>query len=146
MRTKKQNTDKISFGISAVDKYTGSTNPNGIYETIVYEDETPVVGFQLDNISYDETRDLNAHIDYKLRSSGGPFVEHLSKLPGYNNSVYNTSNGDGVITIEDDSVHQIKIAVKDAYGNTSLLEFGIKRGAGVSEKIKKEGFTDIAKT
>jgi hypothetical protein len=137
------NTDKISFGISAVDKYTGSTNPNGIYETIVYEDERPVVGFQLDNISYDETRDLNAHIDFKLRSSGGPFVEHLSKLPGYNNSVYNTSNGDGVIAIEDDSVHQIKIAVKDAYGNTSLLEFGIKRGAAVSEKIKKEATSNF---
>jgi len=134
------NTDKISFGISAVDKYTGSNNPNGIYETILYEDDTPVVGFQLDNISYDETRDVNAHIDYKLRSNGGPFVEHLSKLPGYNNSVYNTGNGNGVIMIEDDSVHQIKIAVKDAYGNTSLLKFGIKRGAGVSEKTKTASF------
>jgi hypothetical protein len=134
------NTDKISFGISAIDKYTGSANPNGIYETIVYEDKNPVVGFQLDNISYDETRDLNAHIDYKLRSGGGPFVEHLSKLPGYNNSVYNTSHGDGVISIKDDNIHQIKIAVKDAYGNTSLLEFGIKRNAAVSERTKISNF------
>ncbi len=137
------NTDKISFAISAIDKYTGSANPNGIYETIVYDNGRPVIGFQLDSISYDETRDLNAHIDYKLRSSGGPFVEHLSKLPGYNNSVYATSNGDGVITLEDDSVHPIKIAVKDANGNTSLLEFGIKRGTGVGEKIKQDLYSDF---
>ncbi len=132
------NTDKISFGISAVDKYTGSTNPNGIYETIVYDNESPVIGFQLDSISYDETRYLNAHIDYKLRSSGGPFVEHLSRLPGYTNSVYKTTNGDGIISLEDDSTHKIKIIVKDANGNTSILQFEIKRGAGVAEKIKNQ--------
>ena len=68
------NTDRVSFGISAVDKYTGSYNPNGIYEAVLYNDDEPVVGFQLDNISYDETRYLNAHIDHKLRASGGPFV------------------------------------------------------------------------
>ena len=28
------NTDRVSFGISAVDRYTGSANPNGIYEAI----------------------------------------------------------------------------------------------------------------
>ena len=132
------NTDKVSFGISAVDKYTGSGNPNGIYEAVVYENEKPIIGFQMDSISYDETRYLNAHIDYKLRSSGGPFVQHLSRLPGYTNSIYNTTNGDGVINIEDDSTHKIKIAVKDANGNTSLLQFEIKRGATVTEKIKKD--------
>lgn len=132
------NTDKISFGISAVDKYTGSTNPNGIYETIVYDNERPVIGFQLDSISYDETRYLNAHIDYKLRSSGGPFVEHLSRLPGYTSSVYKTTNGDGIISLEDDSTHKIKITVKDANGNTSILQFDIKRGPGVAEKIKNQ--------
>jgi len=132
------NTDKISFGITATDKYTGSNNPNGIYESIVYDNETPVIGFQLDNIGYDETRYLNAHIDYKLRSGGGPFVEHLSRLPGYTNSIYNSSNGDGIISLEDDSVHHIKIAVADAYGNTSVLQFDVKRGPWLAEKIKAQ--------
>jgi murein DD-endopeptidase MepM/ murein hydrolase activator NlpD len=130
------NTDKISFGITATDKYSGSNNPNGIYEATVYDNETPVIGFQLDNISYDETRYLNAHIDYKLRSSGGPWVEHLSRLPGYTNSIYKPGNSDGVVSLEDDSIHHIKIAVKDAYGNTSLLQFEIKRVPAVAEKIK----------
>lgn len=129
------NTGKISFGISAVDKYTGSNNPNGIYETVVYDNEKPVIGFELDSISYDETRYLNAHIDYKLRSSGGPFVEHLSRLPGYTNSVYKTINGDGVISLEDDNTHQIKITVTDAYGNSSVLQFEIKRSNTTPGKI-----------
>jgi murein DD-endopeptidase MepM/ murein hydrolase activator NlpD len=122
------NTDKVSFGLSAVDRYTGSANPNGIYEAILYNDGKPIAGFQLDNISYDETRYLNAHIDHKLKTGGGPYIEHLSRLPGYPESVYKDFESDGVINLEDDSLHQIKVEVKDAYGNASVIEFGVKRG------------------
>jgi murein DD-endopeptidase MepM/ murein hydrolase activator NlpD len=123
------NSDKVSFAISAVDKYTGSNNPNGIYQAILFEDEKPIVGFQIDSITYEETRYVNAHIDYKLRSNGGPFVEHLSRLPGYPQGIYKDINGDGVITLNDDNIHHIKVEVKDTYGNTSLLKFDVKRGA-----------------
>ncbi|MBC7889895.1 MAG: M23 family metallopeptidase [Ferruginibacter sp.] len=120
-------TDKVSFAITAYDRYTGSTNKNGIYQAVLYDNEQPVSGFQLDSIGYDETRYLNAHIDYKLRNSGGSYVQHLSRLAGYPQGVYKDISGDGVITIEDDSVHQIKIEVKDAEGNTSRLHFGVQR-------------------
>jgi murein DD-endopeptidase MepM/ murein hydrolase activator NlpD len=121
------NTDKVSFGISAFDTYNGSSNLNGIYEAVIYNNENPVCGFELDSISYDETRYLNAHIDYKLKSGGGPWVQHLSKLPGYNNSVYKTTPNNGVISLEDDSTHFIKVIVKDANGNTSVINFAVKR-------------------
>lgn len=122
------NTNKISFGISAYDKVSGSANPTGIYEAILYLDGKAVVGFEKDSITYDESRYLNAHIDYKTRAAGGPFIEHLSRLPGYPQGIYKDFSGDGVIELKDDRVHNIKIAVKDAYGNTSILEFKIKRG------------------
>ena len=128
------NTDKISFAITANDRYTGSSNKNGIYQAILFDNESPVVGFQMDSISYDETRYLNAHIDYKLRSTGGPFVQHLSRLPGYAGGIYKEAAGNGVINLENDSVHQIKIEVKDTYGNTSLLKFGVQRGGARQEK------------
>lgn len=119
-------TDKISFGISAVDRSNGSANPNGIFQAILYVDEKAVCGFQLDNITYDETRYENAHIDYKLRAAGGPFVEHLSRLPGYPPGVYNDISGDGVLDLND-STHQVRIEVKDVNGNTSQLKFLVKK-------------------
>ncbi len=131
------NTDKVSFAISAFDTYTGSTNQNGIYEAVIYDNELAVAGFQMDSVSYDETRYLNAHIDYKLKATGGPYVQHLSKLPGFNNSLYTTVNGNGVIVLEDDSVHNIKVVVKDADGNASVMRFAVKRGP-VAEKPKAE--------
>lgn len=132
------NTDKVSFGISAFDRYNASDNQNGIYEAVLFDNDTPVVGFQLDSISYDETRYLNAHIDYKLKNNRGPYVQHLSKLPGYANGIYKAGNGDGVISLEDDSTHNIKISVKDANGNTSIVQFKVKRGPAVAEKTKPD--------
>ncbi len=118
--------NKISFGVTAYDRYTGSSNRNGIYEGIIYEDEKPLAGFQIDNISYDETRYVNANIDYKLRSSGGSYVQHLSKLPGYNTGVYKEINGDGVIHLTDTMAHTVKIVIKDANGNATTLAFDVK--------------------
>ncbi|HEY5407881.1 MAG TPA: M23 family metallopeptidase [Ginsengibacter sp.] len=132
------NTDKVSFGISANDKYTGSSNPNGIYEAVLYFDEHPVVGLQIDSITYDETRYVNAHIDYKTRAAGGPFIEHLSRLPGYPEGIYKDFSGDGVIELTDDAVHQVKIVVKDTYGNTSTLNFKIKKGLIHENGLEKE--------
>ena len=119
--------DKVSFGITATDRFNGSANRNGIYETVLYQNEKPVVGFQLDDISYDETRYLNAHIDYTYKSSTGRYIQHISKLPGFNNSVYKTTPGDGVIDLDTGIIYKIKLEVKDANGNTSVAAFDIKQ-------------------
>jgi murein DD-endopeptidase MepM/ murein hydrolase activator NlpD len=118
--------NKVSFAITAYDRYSGSTNQNGIFESILLVDEKPVIGFQLDSISYDETRYLNAHIDYKLKSSGGPFVQHLSRLPGYPQGVYKEVMGNGVIELNTTDTAAIQIKVKDTEGNTSFIEFNVK--------------------
>lgn len=119
--------DKISFGITANDKQSGSNNPNGIYEAVIYFDGLPLSAFQLDSISYAETRYVNAMVDYKTKVSGGSYIQHLSRLPGYPQGVYKDIDGDGVIKLNDSNVHQIKIVVKDANDNTSVLEFKIKK-------------------
>jgi murein DD-endopeptidase MepM/ murein hydrolase activator NlpD len=120
------NSNEVSFAITAYDRYTGSTNQNGIYEAVLYENELPVSGFQIDHISYDETRYLNGHIDYKTRSNGGPWLQHLSKLPGYNNSIYKTNSSQGVVILDTGVAKQISIKVKDAKGNKSELAFSIE--------------------
>ena len=119
---------KISFGITAFDRYTGSTNRNGIFQALLYENDLQVAGFQMDNISYDETRYLNAHIDYRLRSKGGSFVQHLSRLPGYPDGIYKMIKGDGVISMADTGIHNMRIEVKDAKGNMAVVLFNIRRG------------------
>ncbi len=139
----------VSFAIAAVDRYTGSTNQNGIYQAILYNDENPVVGFALDSISYDETRYMNAHIDFKLRSSGGPFVQHLSRLPGYPPGVYRQVSGDGVLSMEPGENHRIKIEVKDTELNTAVLQFTVQASTAApadilpAENVFKPGYFNV---
>ncbi|WP_276479899.1 M23 family metallopeptidase [Paraflavitalea pollutisoli] len=117
---------KVSFAITSFDTHTGSTNLNGIYEALLYVDNEQVVGFRMDNISYNDTRYLNAHIDYRTKANGGAWLQHLSEPPGYINSIYKKAKGDGAIDISDQQVHPVRIVVRDAYGNASTLEYSVQ--------------------
>ncbi|HEV3413318.1 MAG TPA: M23 family metallopeptidase [Puia sp.] len=139
-------TNRICFGISAFDAQSGSTNPNGIYQSVLYEDERPIIGFEMNNISYDNTRNINAHIDYKTRIMGGPFLQQLFFLPGYPfPSIYRvpgTPSGKdpaeatarsaaigtspGLLDLSDGHLHAIRIEVRDTRGNSSELTFNVQ--------------------
>ena len=114
--------DNVSFAITAYDRYTGSTNQNGIYAAAVFDNDTRISSFELDSISYDETRYMNAHVDHQLRARGGSWVQHLSPLPGYNAGIYKTDANNGVVSMND-TAHTIKIIVADANGNNSSVNF-----------------------
>lgn len=114
--------DKVSFAVTTYDTHTGSSNLNGVYEGILYVDDVAITGFRMDNISYDNTRYMNAHIDYRTKTNGGTYLQHLSELPGYVNSIYTKIKGDGVIDISDGQTHDIRIEIKDAAGNASVLK------------------------
>jgi hypothetical protein len=123
------NSPRVSFAITAYDTYTGSTNQNGIFGAAVIDDGQLISKFELDNIGYDETRYLNAHIDYPLKARGGPFVQHTAALPGYQEKIYSNNRNLGAVVLEDNVPHNIEIQVADANLNISKINFDIeKRG------------------
>lgn len=145
----------IGFALAAFDTQSGSSNPNGIFEAELFMDERPVIGFQMDKISYDNTRNVNAHIDYKTRLTGGPFLQQLFFLPGYPlPSIYAVPNGAsgryadpaaliaagshptcGTLDIGDGRPHAIRIEVRDTYGNTTRLSFEVKYNPAASTDV-----------
>lgn len=112
----------VSFGIAAGDKITPVSNYYGIYEAALSVDNILQSAFQLNNFSYDDTRYVNASIDYKTRLSGGGFIQHLSRLPGNYSLIY-SQDKDGTIFLSDTNVHTAEIVVKDVAGNTSTVKF-----------------------
>ncbi len=128
-----------SFAVTAYDRYTGSTNQNGIYSAVMYTDDKPVSGFQLNGISYDDTRYLNANIDYKLKINGGPYLQHLSRLPGNTADHYKSDASNGVITLAPSESRQVKIEISDANNNVAVLEFLLERSATVAPAATKTG-------
>jgi hypothetical protein len=118
-------TDKISFAIGAVDRFSGTNNPNGIYSARISMDGKPVSEFVLDDISYNDTRYINAQLDYPYKSRGGS-VQHIIPLPGAQEVAYNLFGGDGIIHLNVNEMHQILIEVKDANGNASKIQLRVQ--------------------
>ncbi len=128
------NSNAISFAIVATDRITGVPNSNGIFEAAVYMDDEPISGFQIDGIDYLQTRYLNAHIDYRIKTNGGSYFQHLSPLPGDRLPIYYKKD-DGLIHLDDTTTHEIKIVVKDANDNATTLRFKLKRTATVTPAV-----------
>lgn len=127
--------NKISFAIQAYDRLSNSNNPNGIFSATLYEDYEPQLKFVLDSIDYNETVYMNAHIDYKHDYNGGPYLQHLSKLPGDKGAAYHSIKNDGVIHLVDTTVRYFNIDVKDAHGNTSQINFAVQYSDSLAAQI-----------
>ncbi len=131
--------NRISFAINATDRMSNSKNPNGIYSAKLYVDEEPRSSFVIDSIDYEESVYINAHIDYKLRYSGGSYLQHLSQLPGDRGPAYKGVRGDGILYLEDTTVHSVRIEVTDPAGNLSQLNFRIRYDGSLPAEEK--GYT-----
>ena len=129
----------VSMAVTAYDTHSGSSNLNGIYGGDLFVGNEKVIGFEMDNISYNDTRYLNAHIDYRYKSTGGAYLQHLSELPGYINSIYRQYSGNGVIDISDGEVHDLRIEVRDANENQSELSFRVKYVPGANSSNSDDG-------
>jgi hypothetical protein len=129
----------VSLAITAFDTHTGSTNLNGIYKATLYVDGNEEESFKMDNISYNDTRFLNAHIDYRYRTMASSYLQHLSELPGYINSIYTFGDGKGVIDISDGLPHDVEVVVADTEGNTSRLKTSLQFDPGVPAVLPVNG-------
>lgn len=138
-RTIKVGSDKLSFAIGATDRFSGSTNPNGIYAATVSVDGKPVSSFALNAIGYDETRYINAQIDYPLAARGGGHLQHLTPLTGATEVAYDTFDGDGIIRLMDDAPHDIVIEVRDANFNVMRIPFIIQHDAALPPVAAAKG-------
>ena len=123
----------ITFAISAEDPINNTARRFGIYAASVSVDNSVRSAFTINNISYDETRYLNACIDYKTKLSGGSYIQYLSRLPGNRISIFSEILNDGTIQIADELMHNAEILVKDANGNTSTLNFKFRYDASKSK-------------
>jgi murein DD-endopeptidase MepM/ murein hydrolase activator NlpD len=116
-RTIRSGSRVISFAVGAVDRFSGTPNPNGIYAARMLVDGKPVSEFVLDDISYDETRYINAQLDFRYKSSGGGNLQHLTPLPGAMGKPYIVYNEDGALHLDDEAVHTVTLELRDAAGN-----------------------------
>jgi hypothetical protein len=130
--TIKVGSNRLSFAVGATDRFSGSNNPNGIYAARIYVDEQPVSSFTLDRIDYNESRYINAQIDYPYAARGGASLQHITPLPGATEVAYNTYGDDGIIHLIDNEPHAVLIEVYDANQNVTRIPFRIQYDASLA--------------
>jgi murein DD-endopeptidase MepM/ murein hydrolase activator NlpD len=135
---------KFSFGLSMQDKMDNSFS-FGVYRADLYVDDSLRNTFKIEESIYGDSRYINAGIDYFTRYNGGGYMQHLSRLPGNHSPYYQEDAGNGVLQLEDDSIHQVEVDVYDVAGNTAFLRFHIQRDTALSFSQNKMDGTIVQK-
>ena len=116
----------FALGIFTYDQSDGAYNKNGVYSIKLYVDNEIYYSFQLDELNFNTTRFINAHIDYCEKIENQIKFHRCHKLPHNKLKNYNNLKNNGIIKFNDSLVHKIKIEVSDIFGNISKLNFDIK--------------------
>jgi murein DD-endopeptidase MepM/ murein hydrolase activator NlpD len=118
---------RAGFGIKAYDSMSGFNNDNGIYAITMKANDQVMYEFKLDQIDFDDTRFMNAHIDFTAKKSGKGYYQRCFKQPGDRLPNYTQLTQNGAVPIYQDQATKIEITVLDAHLNASSLMFYVLR-------------------
>jgi hypothetical protein len=117
---------KFSIGVQAFDYHHNQSNSNGFYNLKMYSDKSMFYSMVCDSFAFDESRFVNASIDYSANYNSGNRIVKSKKLPGNKLSFIQSDASNGVLTFTDEKVHEILITVGDLAGKTTKLRFWVK--------------------
>lgn len=125
---------EIGFGIDAFDQMNGHTNRLGLHSIDLKIDNKTIYQIEFDKMSFDETRYINAHIDYSQYKETKKMLHRCFALPGDKLSNYRILENLGKYNFKTDNYHLVSINIKDVYGNSSTAEIKLKSHALPSAK------------
>ncbi|MBN1186874.1 MAG: M23 family metallopeptidase [Bacteroidales bacterium] len=125
-------TGNIGFGLEAFDYLNGVTNQNGIYAVNLLIDSALIYSHQLERFSFLESRYINSFIDYEERIKTGDKIQKAYIEPNNKLSIYRKCINNGVYEFLDADTHFVKVILKDAYNNTSEINFKVKSSVSTS--------------
>lgn len=125
---------KVSFGIRTYDTQDGGTNQNGVYSMQCKVDEDPSFAFALDEIPFEQSRYINAHIDYREKLNDDKFFHRCHPLEGNKLPIYYTGVDNGIVYLNAEHPRNISLSVADFNGNISTVSFQVIRNLSLLPK------------
>lgn len=144
-----QASGKIGFGISASDADSNTNNPNGVFEVNSFLNGNLSFGYKFDTFHFDETRYVNALIDYPRYKRMSQRVQRLFMKNRYGLSIIRADENNGMINVAPNTANIYRIEASDFNGNkTSItipIAFSAEPANTVSETLKTPYFVDVTK-
>jgi hypothetical protein len=117
--------NKVGLALKAYDHMTGVSNWNGLYSASMFVNDSLVFEFEMEEFAFDETRYINAHMDYEDQVTKKSYFNRCYQMPGNQLSIYKNVKEEGILVIEEGKAERIKMIAKDVKGNSAITEFWV---------------------
>jgi hypothetical protein len=118
---------RVAFAVKVDDRMDGVPNKHGLYTLDLAVDGTSQFAFKMDEVSFSESRYINAHTDYGAAADNLGMMHRCFKLPGNELDFYQIGPDNGYVQLFEQQPRKVSISVSDFDGNTSTLDFDIFR-------------------
>ncbi|MFN0034979.1 MAG: M23 family metallopeptidase [Saprospiraceae bacterium] len=135
---------RIGFGVKAYDRTTAFRNDNGLYSIALLADNQLAFQWTADEFDFDDSRYLNAHIDYSARKRYGAWFHRCFTLPGDFLGNYTRTQTMGAIALDGNRPTKITLKISDAAGNTRSLNFWALRDEAATETFVSAPYQFVA--
>ncbi len=132
----------FSVGLDALDRCDNSRNYIGIKSIKLLVDGGLFYYYSADKWRRDETKYINAHIDYFAKTGAKGQFHRCFLLSGNKMNMYRTLQNDGFFYMTDSMEHNVKLIVGDANDNESEINFKIRKAPFIS-KLKASKYSDV---
>jgi hypothetical protein len=126
---------QFGLGIVAYDQFDGTSNKNGLFSTTIKLDDNIIYQTVISKFSFDNTRAVNAYIDFAYKLKSGITVQKGFASQNPKVKFYNKLVDNGFIKLTDNELHTIDYILKDIAGNTTTLSFKVKNNPNIPLKI-----------
>lgn len=122
---------RMGLGMKAYDHMNGTSNWNGVFAIETFVDDQLIHKTEFEKFHFDNTRYINAHIDYREKLLNKAWFNRCYKMPGNEIPMYPIMMNDGVFDVTSQT-QEVRIVVHDASGNSSEVKFWVKRAKEIS--------------
>ena len=117
----------VGLAYQAYDLLDAAGNHCGVNYADLYLDDSLLYRFALDTFAFRETRYLNLHLDYGYLLATDVRLQRAYRPVGNHLSAHRSAVGAGIIELQDDSLHQFRLSLRDLHGNQTELKGYLQR-------------------
>ncbi|MES2688930.1 MAG: M23 family metallopeptidase [Bacteroidota bacterium] len=125
----------VGIGMEAVDYLVTNTKEYSIYCTDLYFDRAKRFSFRLNRINFNDTKNINAYIDYEIYKKDGYRIQKCFLADGNRIQLYPYLRNKGKLIINDTLTHQVKLCIGDFSGKVYTFYVHTRAGNSI---IKRE--------
>lgn len=127
--------DSIALAIQAVDYSNESNSTLGFYSALVTTTSDTLFQIAFNRMNFDQTRYVNAYIDFTKRLETGRIFQRLYCLPGNKSNLF-LGLRSGILALKINEVKKVELTLADINGNYCRETFFLKRNAVAPKRYK----------